>query len=230
MKRFPLGHHTRMGIGISLGLGLGPCLGLLLALAASAHAEPSTSQQRQVGAFHAIDLAGTIEVEVTVGKPASVEITGDADLVDKVVTRVKDGVLVIDTPELRNHRSRRDSHLRAIVSAPDVDALMLSGTGAMKVTGISNERLAVDLGGTGALTASGSTGALHVAVGGTGEVAGKQLLAKDVVVDVGGTGSARLHASRSLDARISGTGSIHVSGHPSQVKKSVSGLGSIHID
>lgn len=223
-------HRTRMGIGASLGLGLGPCLGLLLALAAIAHAEPSTSQQRQVGAFHAVDLAGTLEVEVTLGKPASVEVTGDADLVDKVITRVKDGVLVIDTPDLHNHRHHRDSHLRAIVTAPDVDALMLSGTGAMKATGISNERLAVDLGGTGALTASGSTGALRVSVGGTGEFAGKQLLAKDVVVDVGGTGSARLHASRSLDARISGTGSIHVSGHPGQVKKSVSGLGSIHID
>jgi hypothetical protein len=226
MKRITSGHR----IGASLGLGLGPCLGLLLALAAIAHAEPTTSQQRQVGAFHGIDLAGTMEVEVTVGKPASVEVTGEADLVDKVTTKVKDGVLVIDTPELHNHRHHRDSHLRVIVTAPDLDALMISGTGAMKIAGIANDRLAIDLGGTGALTASGSTGALHVAVSGTGEIAGKQLMAKDVVVDVGGTGSARLNASRSLDARISGTGSIHVSGHPSQVKKSVSGLGSIHIE
>jgi hypothetical protein len=210
-------------------LGLGPCLGLLLACAAIAHAEPSASQQRQVGAFHAIDLAGTMEVVATVGKPASVEVTGDADLLDKVTTKVKDGVLVIDTPDLHDHH-RRDNHLRVNVTAPDLDALVLSGTGAMKVAGIANERLAIDLGGTGALTASGSTGALHVAVGGTGEVAGKKLMAKDVVVDVGGTGSALLNASRSLDARISGTGSIRVSGHPSQVKKSVSGLGSIHID
>lgn len=222
MKRITLGHRV--------GLGLGPCLGLLLACAAIAHAEPTTSQQRQVGAFHAIELAGVMEVDVTVGKPASVEVTGDADLVDKVTTTVKDGVLVIDTPELRNHRHRRDTHLHTSVTVPDLDALTLSGTGAMKVNGIANQRLAVDLGGTGALTASGSTGALHVAVGGTGEVAGKQLMAKDVVVDVSGTGSARLNASRSLDARISGTGSIRVSGHPTQVKKSVSGLGSIHID
>jgi hypothetical protein len=226
MQRITPGHRIRAG----LALGFGPALGLLLALAAVAHAEPTISQQRQVGGFHAIDLAGTMEVEVTVGKPASVEVTGDADLIDKVTTKVKDGVLVIDTPDLHHHGHRRDNHLRVIVTAPDLDALMLSGTGAMKVAGIANDRLALDLGGTGALTASGSTGALHVAVGGTGEIAGKQLMAKDVVVDVGGTGSAQLHASRSLDARISGTGSIHVSGHPSQVKRSVSGLGSIHID
>src|SRR4029079_11227721 len=124
MKRITLGHRV--------GLGLGPCLGLLLACAAIAHAEPTTSQQRQVGAVHAIELAGVMEVDVTVGKPASVEVTGDADLVDKVTTTVKDGVLVIDTPELRNHRHRRDTHLHTSVTVPDLDALTLSGTGAMK--------------------------------------------------------------------------------------------------
>ncbi|HEY6178133.1 MAG TPA: head GIN domain-containing protein [Kofleriaceae bacterium] len=226
MKRITLGHR----IAIALGLGLGPCLGLLIALgAALAHADTEASQPRSVGAFHAVDLAGTLEVQITVGKPASVEVSGDADLIDKVVTKVVDGVLVISTPDLRNIK-RRDVHLRATVTAPDLSSLSLSGTGAMKVTGIANDKLSLHLGGTGALTAAGTTGALNVDVGGTGEVAAKQLTAKDVAVDVSGTGSARLHASRSIDARISGTGSVHVSGHPQQVKKSVSGLGSIHID
>lgn len=226
MNRTTLGHR----IAIGLGLGVGPCLGLLLAIGVSlAHGDTEASQARSVGAFRAVDLAGVLEVEITVGKPASVEVSGDADLIDKVVTTVKDGVLVISTPELRNIK-RRNVHLRATVTAPELSALALSGTGAMKVNGIASDKLAISLGGTGALTATGTTGALRVDVGGTGEVAARQLTAKDVVVDVSGTGSARLHASRSLDARISGTGSVHVSGHPTQVKKSVSGLGSIHVD
>lgn len=227
MKSITPGHRIALG----LGLGLAPCFGLALALGASlAHGDTSSSAMRSVGAFHAVDLAGTLEVDVTLGKPASVEVTGDPDLVAKVVTTVKDGVLVISTPELRNHKQRRDSHLRAFVTAPDLTALSISGTGAMKVTGIANDRLAINLGGTGALTASGTTRELVVDVGGTGEVAAKQLTARDVVVDVGGTGAARLFASRSLEARISGTGSVHVSGHPTKIKKSVSGLGSIHVD
>jgi hypothetical protein len=204
-------------------------VGLLLALSALAHADTTASQSRSVGAFHAVELAGTLEVDVTIGKPASVEVTGDADLLDKVVTTVKDGVLVIDTHEMRNHK-RRNIHLRAIVTTPDLAALSLSGTGAMKVTGVASDRLAINLGGTGELTISGSTGSLRVDLGGTGEVSAKQLVAKDVVIDLGGTGSARLHASRSLEARVSGTGSVHVVGHPTQIKKSVSGLGSIHVD
>lgn len=223
MTRTSLGHHLGTGLGLGLVLALG---------AAVAHADLANSQPRSVGAFHAIDLAGTLEVQVTLGKAASVTVTADGDLadeVDKVITRVKDGVLMIETPDLK-HRKVKHGHLRAIVTAPDLDALSISGTGAMKVTGIANDRLAINLGGTGALTAAGSTGALRVEVGGTGEVAARDLTARDVVVEIGGTGSARVNASHTLDARVTGTGSIHVGGHPTQVKKSVSGLGSIHVD
>ena len=215
-----------------LVLGIAPCVGLCLALTGLgglAGADPaSATQTRTVGAFHGVELAGVLEVEVVLGKPASVEVTGDADLVDKVTTKVQDGVLVLNTPELRNIH-RRNMHLRAIVAAPDLDSLALSGTGAMKVTGVANERLAVALPGTGDLRITGTTGALRVTVSGTGNVSAKALSARDAVVDIGGTGDARLRATRSLDARISGTGSISVDGSPPQVKKSVSGLGSIHV-
>jgi hypothetical protein len=218
--------------GFGLGLGLEACIAVALTLASHpAGADPAeVSQTRTVSAFNAVDLAGTLQVEVTLGKAASVEIVGDADLVDKVTTKVKDGALVINTPELRGNDHRRNSHLRAIITAPDLTALTISGTGGIKVGGVANDRLAISVPGTGAITATGSTGALHVDLAGTGEVAAKQLSARDVVVDIAGTGSARLNATRSLEARITGTGSVNVHGHPSQVRKSVSGVGSVHIE
>lgn len=213
-----------------LVLGIAPGLGLAFALASVASADPNeATQTRSVSAFHAVDLAGTMEVHVTVGKPISVAVTGTPDLLDKVTTTVKDGVLIVNTTKELNHLHRRNVHLRADVSVPTLDALSISGTGAMKVAGIANDALAINLSGTGALTATGSTGALRVDVGGTGEVSAKDLAAKDVVVDIGGTGAARLTATRSLEAKVTGTGSVDVHGHPAQVKKSVSGLGSIHV-
>jgi hypothetical protein len=38
------------------------------------------------------------------------------------------------------------------------------------------------------------------------------------------------YATRSVDARITGTGSLDVHGHPAQVKKTVTGVGSVHIE
>lgn len=221
--------RTLFGYGLGLGVEAMIALGLVLASPAARADATQGSQTRTVGAFRAVELAGTLQVDVTAGKPASVEVVGDSDLLDRVTTVVKDGTLVIDTREMR-HEHRRNSHLRVVVSVPDLTGLSLSGTGTIKATGIASDELVLRLSGTGTVAASGKAGSLRVDLSGTGDVAAKQLESKDAVVDLRGTGSARLHASRSVDARLSGTGSVKVHGHPQQVKKSVSGLGSIHID
>ena len=201
----------------------------ILACAAAfavAHADPKpASEARTVPAFQSIELAGTLQVDVEVGKAASVTVTGEADLLDKVVTKVKDGVLVIDT---KRDLPRRH-HLRATVTVPELAAISLTGTGDMRVSGISSDSLAVRLPGTGAMTLTGSASTLKLSVDGTGNIAAKNLATKAATVDMSGTGSATLQVSQSLDARITGTGSIDVHGHPAQVRKSVTGVGAIHV-
>lgn len=191
-----------------------------------AHAEPLASQTRNVPAFRSIELAGTMAVEVTVGKPLSVVVSGEADLLDKVITTVKDGRLVIDT---RDTHRRGSDHLIARVSVPDLSAAVLSGTGKLQVTGVANARLELELSGTGALKVTGSTDALQVNLDGTGEIAAKNLTARDAVVALGGTGHASLRATDSIQAKVTGTGAVDVYGRPQVVKKSVSGLGNIKI-
>jgi hypothetical protein len=197
---------------------------LMLALGA-AHADPQASEPRNVPAFHAVELAGTMEVDVTVGKGQSVQVSGEADLLAKVTTVVKDGVLVVDTPR----DLRRRHHLKVTVTVPELSAVSISGTGDMKISGVASERFAIALSGTGQLTVKGSTGSLRVDVGGTGEIAAKELIAKSANVDVSGTGSATLYVTESVQADVTGTGSIDVHGKPAKVKKSVSGVGSIRI-
>jgi hypothetical protein len=197
---------------------------LMLALGA-AHADPQASEPRSVPAFHAVELAGTLEVEIGVGKAQSVQVSGEADLLNKVSTAVKDGVLVVDTP----HDLRRRHHLHVTVTVPELSAVSISGTGDMKISGVASERFAISLSGTGQLTVKGSTSSLRVDVGGTGEIAARDLTAKTARVDVSGTGSATVHVTDSLEADVTGTGSIDVHGKPARVKKSVTGVGSIRI-
>ncbi len=77
---------------LSYGLGLTPAFAILLALGLARADPPDSADPPQatqpwtVPAFHGIDLAGVLTVEVTMGKPASVTVSGDADLVDKVTT------------------------------------------------------------------------------------------------------------------------------------------------
>jgi hypothetical protein len=190
-----------------------------------AHADPIASEARTVPAFHAIDLSGVLDVNVTVGKPASVEIFGDADMLAKVTTTVENGVLVVGTKK----KLRKNSHLKAVVTAPDLTSLALSGVGDLKATGISNDRLAIHLSGVGSLGAEGTTGTLSVVHSGTGDVAAKNLAAKASTVEITGVGDAVVQATQSIDARLTGVGDIKVYGHPAQVKKSRSGIGDIKI-
>jgi hypothetical protein len=197
---------------------------LLLAIGA-ANADPQASEPRSVPAFHAIELAGTMEIDVTIGKAQTVQVSGEADLLAKVTTVVKDGVLVVDTE--RNMRRRH--HLRVAITVPDLSSVALSGTGEMKIAGLANQSFAISLPGTGQLSITGSTSSLRVVVDGTGQINAKDLTAKSAKVEVNGTGSAVLRVSDSLEANVTGTGSIDVHGKPARVKKSVSGVGSIHI-
>jgi hypothetical protein len=204
-----------------------PLFALLLAYRV-AHADAQlASEARSVPEFRAIDLAGTLEVEVTIGKPASVVVSGEADLLAKVTTTVKGGTLIIDTK--REDHTRRNTHLKVTITVPDLTAASLSGTGEVKVTGVANSRFAVDLSGTGSLAVTGSTDALSAKLSGTGEIKAKALTAKDATIALGGTGSASVYATESIEANVSGTGSVDVHGHPARVKKSVSGLGSVKI-
>lgn len=223
MKRIPL-----FGLGL---VGLGPCVGLVLALvSALASAEPSVvTEARTVPEFHAIDLAGVLDVNVSVGSPAKVEVTGEPALVAKVTTSVEHGVLVLDTRKLRKFQTNRRDSLRVTITAPSLSSLVLSGVGSLKAAGLTGDNLAIDLSGTGEISAAGSTSALHVKISGVGDVRAKDLPARSATVELGGPGHATVRATESIDARLTGIGDIDVYGHPAQIRKSVSGLGGIHV-
>ncbi len=196
----------------------------LLAGCAIAHAEPTSSEARKPGEFHAINITGTIGVDARIGPTTSVEVRGTTDRLKQVSTDVKNGVLVIGTKgELKN------SHLRVIITAPSLDALTVSGTGELTVKGITSPRLDVSVPGTGQVTVAGTTTDLHLSIGGTGGVKAKELIAATASVTIAGTGQTVVHASRALDVTVSGTGAVEVYGKPEHVKKSISGTGAVSL-
>lgn len=185
---------------------------------------PQASEARKLGDFHAIEVAGTIAVEARIAPTITVEVRGEADRLKQVTTDVQNGVLVINT----KGKVER-SHLRVIVTAPDLTALAISGTGELAATGIANARLDASIPGTGSMTLAGKTTDLHLAIRGSGSVMAKALLASSATLDIAGTGQATLYASKSIDATISGTAAVVVHGNPPSVKKSVTGTASFSV-
>jgi hypothetical protein len=113
------------------------------------------------------------------------------------------------------------------VTVPSVDALILSGSGNLDVSGVSSPRLSVTLVGSGNVRASGKAHRLTVVVPGSGTAQLGQLTAHEATAAISGSGEITLTADGSLDARVSGSGAIFFSGNPRHLQTSITGSGAI---
>jgi hypothetical protein len=182
-------------------------------------------ETRSLSSFTAVDLAGTNDVRVNIGPEQKVLVRADDNLVAQVTTQVRKGTLVVS-----EHGSFEAATPMSVeVTVPGLEALTLSGagTGTLSVEGVDAPRFSVRLDGTGLVVVRGRADHVDATLAGTGNAQLQDLVARDVVATVLGTGRLQVHATRSLGASVSGTGSIVYDGNPRQVTRSVTGTGAI---
>lgn len=183
----------------------------------------AVTQSRSLPSFTAIELAGANNLTVHVGPTQTVEVQADNNLIERVATAVKSGTLVITT----RGTFSTETPMAVDVTVPELETATLIGTGMISVDGVQAQQFHVRLLGTGLLTVSGVVDRLSATVAGAGDAQLQNLVARDVVAKVPGTGRLQVHATRSLDASVSGTGAIFYIGNPSDVKQNVTGTGAI---
>jgi hypothetical protein len=183
----------------------------------------AATQTRTLPTFSSLDLAGSGNITVVVGRQQSVVIHADDNLLRNVTTHVAAGNLVIGTTGSFTARSP----MSVEVGVPALAALKLSGSGLISVSGIKAAGLTISLSGSGVLRASGIATHLDVALRGSGQAELSYLVAHDVHAVVTGSGLIRVTATRSLDAAVPGSGAIIYGGNPAQLTTSVTGSGAV---
>lgn len=184
---------------------------------------PAT-QTREVAPFSSVDLAGGNNVVIRVGEKRSVVVKADDNLLNRVTTDVKSGALVIGNT---SGSLRAKSPMSVEVNVPSLNALALTGSGNIMVSGIKTESLTVTLSGSGNLFGSGTATSLDITVSGFGNARFTQLNANNVHAVVSGSGVIFVTATKRLDASVPGSGTIMYAGNPQDVTKSVTGTGAI---
>lgn len=215
------------------GAPLLPSLGPLLAAAAllagcnagSAPASPPVSQQRGVDAFHSIDLRGAGELDVLVGPRQSVTLDAPRELLAHVKTTVSNGELVIE--QEGGWMQLRDASLKLRITLPKLNSLSVNGAGHVSASGLAGGATTMVLSGAGDLEASGTVDTLTVRINGAGNADLSHLAADSASVAVNGAGNLTVQATRQLDARLNGVGSIRYLGQPAQLSTEINGVGSI---
>jgi hypothetical protein len=184
-----------------------------------------TSETRNVSGFTGIDLRGSPDVDVAFGEPEAVVVEAEDNIVPLIETKVENNQLVIG---LKNNTSISTTKpIRVHVTMKSLDAITLGGSGSVTASNLNGDAIKLDLSGSGNINLSGTVQSANITLGGSGNVTCDQLKANSVKVEVSGSGNAKVYASDSLEARISGSGSIHYSGNPAQISKNDTGSGSI---
>ncbi len=181
-------------------------------------------EKRNIDEYSQIEISGAFAVKVFVGEEAALQISGDKNLLQYVVTQVKGDRLIISTKRNINPKNE----LRIITSTQNLEALFLSGANKVKVEGIDAEKFIAEISGACNVELDGIVEQLKINLSGASKINSEDLIAEDVKIDCSGASNALIHASNTLLANVSGVGKIDFKGDPQKVKSSVSGIGSIN--
>jgi len=181
------------------------------------------SQVRPTRPFHGVRIDGVGKVFVKQEGEHSVRIEADDNIIEHVKTSVSGGILRVGL-----RKSCSSATVNIYVSMKDVSLLEVSGAGEVVTESpIRTTTLKCRIDGTGSVKLAGTAEHADVAIYGSGWVHCFDLIAATCSVDVSGMGSCRVHATRKIDATLSGMGEIVYDGNPESVSRNVFGMGRI---
>ncbi len=185
-------------------------------MSAGAAAQSKSSRTLDLRDFDAIEIGGAYELDVIVGEDFSIELSGPSEEMARVEATLKNGALVLGAKK----RTKGDHKgVRAVVTMPALNRLSVSGVADADVSGVDARDFKLDLSGVGEVNIAGQCDRLIARVSGVGEVDAQSFQCRAVDVKVAGIGEARVYASESVSAEVSGMGGIMVYGSPKSVDK-----------
>lgn len=248
-------HHSPQRRSALAGLATMAVLAASLALPLAAQAQRVTgsgkaaTELRQLPPFQAVAMSGSMDLTVRQGAEQQVELTADDNLLALLETEVRgsgdDARLEVRWKRGSSVNTRTQT--RIAITVPRLTALSASGSGdmtverfetpslAIRVSGSSDTRLRelktaqldIAISGSGDVEGAGSATRVGVKVSGSGDIELGELKAEEVSVTISGSGDAMVHADKSLEVRIAGSGDVRYRGDPARVNAKVAGSGSV---
>ena len=186
-------------------------------------------EERKVSGFTGVHIGGTMSADITAGKDFKVTLEAEADILPKVITVVKKGILYVKWEKdfWKNMRgNRRNTKVRVTISLPKLDDVDISGASTGSVAGVDTNKMNIDVSGASTLSITGNARDLNVDLSGASSMRALDLKSESAKVDLSGASSAKLSVSGKLDVDASGASSVCYSGNPT-VTKDTNGSSSV---
>lgn len=182
------------------------------------------TERRDVAEFDRLIVEGAYKVEVTCGRPRSLEIEADDNLLPLIRADVEGG-------RLRVHSGGRGMRTETMplvrIAVENLGEVSAPGASDFRLEGLDNDAFKLNVEGASKFRATGDTGRFDITLNGAGLVDARGLRAERVNVVNNGAGAVTVSASESLDATVNGVGTVDYYGDPKAVNPKVNGIGKI---
>ncbi len=204
-----------------------------------------TTTTRSTSSYEGLKAAGPMDFKLVQGKEGEISIKGDANLMEYIITEVKNNKLVVKIKKGINLKPSQP----IVVTVPyeSIESVSLAGSGDIENSGtikadefkvvlagsgdinlnVSSQSLESSIAGSGDITLRGSAKNLTTNIAGSGDFNGKSLESTNVTAKIAGSGDINVVCNGELKARVSGSGDIKYSGKPTNKDTKVSGSGSV---
>lgn len=190
------------------------------------------NESRQVSGLNEVVLTMSGDLTIEQNGTEALTIEGEDNIVPLITTEVTGNRLTISTKGTTGFSTTKP--LRFQLSVKDLAHIRASGSGNISMQGLNSDRLGVETTGSGDITAkdiaastvtartsgsgnivvAGKAESLDITGTGSGNYMGRDLQSKSAKVVLSGSGDATVRVSDTLDATVSGSGSVRYIGDP----------------
>lgn len=208
------------------------------------------TEDRNPGNFQGIDSDGPFEIYVIYDTSLTqplVKIEGDENVLPYIETRVISGNLEIKTVNNRCLETERPVYIDVFM--PELNFIKLSGSGLIRVNGLVQERLRIDLlssgtievfnldagyvdvnhYGSGLIELSGTAVECDYTLTGSGQIRAKDLEIDGCYILLSGSGDMYVYAWNFIEGEISGSGMLFYRVRPIALRVKITGSGGMRL-
>lgn len=183
--------------------------------------------QRAIGALPALDVSGSLPVEVRVGPAPSLVVEADSNLLPLIRTETQG-----DTLRIYSEKSLRSkTPLRIVYTTPRLSEVRASGATRVEVEGLNGAPLDVRRSGSSEVRLSGKVASLNTRSSGSGLLDASRLQLEGIDATLSGSSRVRLGQVKGDHARmeLSGSSSLDASGAVRSLSARVSGSANVDL-
>jgi hypothetical protein len=208
---------------------------------------PIVTEELTLADFSAIEAIGSMDIIISKGAEQKVEVTGHANIIDRLETSVSNGVWKIKLKD----GSYKNADLSFNIVIPDLNAASIEGSGDIDINDFtSTDNVFLGIIGSGDIQLDGNMGCknldieiegsgnvkanseftdlenLDLEIIGSGSFDGFPIEADQVVINIVGSADCSITATTGLKVVIDGSGTVNYKGNPT-IDSNIEGSGKI---